>query len=134
LNNKIFMDTGFVMAVVNDKDQYHPDAVKLANRFRNYPTVITDAVLLEIGNSLARNFKGRAIDIINHFYSSKEVILIHVTPALLRRGFELYRTFLDKSWGLVDCVSFVVMQDLKIMEVLTFDRHFAQAGFKILAP
>jgi uncharacterized protein len=48
------MDTGFVMAVVNDKDQYHSDAVKLANRFRNYPMVITDAVLLEIGNSLAR--------------------------------------------------------------------------------
>ncbi len=41
------MDTGFVMAVVNDKDQHHPDAVKLANQFRNFPTVITDAVLNE---------------------------------------------------------------------------------------
>jgi len=41
------MDTGFVMAVVNDKDQHHPDAVKLANQFRNFPTVITNAVLNE---------------------------------------------------------------------------------------
>ncbi len=128
------MDTGFVMAVVNDKDQQHPDAVKLANRFRNYPTVITDAVLLEIGNSLARNFKERAIDIINHFYSSEEVTLIHVTPALLRRGFDLYRYYLDKTWGLVDCISFVVMRDMGITEVLTFDKHFAQAGFKMLTP
>lgn len=128
------MDTGFVMAVVNDQDQYHPTAVKLANQFRNYPMVITDAVLLEIGNALARRFKTKAIDIINHFYDSDEVILIHVTPALLRRGFDLYRTYHDKTWGLVDCISFVVMREMGITEVLTLDRHFAQAGFIILEP
>jgi predicted nucleic acid-binding protein len=32
----------------------------------------------------------------------------------------------------VDCISFVVMQELELTEVLTFDQHFTQAGFNVL--
>lgn len=43
-----------------------------------------------------------------------------------RRWFFEYR---DKEFSFTDCTSFVVMKDLKIRDVLTTDRHFAQAGF-----
>jgi predicted nucleic acid-binding protein len=39
----------------------------------------------------------------------------------------------DKQWGLVDCISFVVMREMNLTEALSFDQHFAQAGFKLLA-
>jgi len=35
----------------------------------------------------------------------------------------------DKTWSLVDCASFVVMQKRGITEALTSDVHFEQAGF-----
>jgi hypothetical protein len=35
-------------------------------------------------------------------------------------------------WGLVDCVSFVIMRSLGIREAFTADRHFEQAGFVAL--
>jgi hypothetical protein len=38
----------------------------------------------------------------------------------------------DKEWGLIDCMSFIVMQDRGITEALTADDHFNQAGFKAL--
>jgi len=38
----------------------------------------------------------------------------------------------DKTWGLVDCVSFVVMRDAGILDSLTTDKHFEQAGFRAL--
>lgn len=39
----------------------------------------------------------------------------------------------DKEWGLVDCISFVVMWEAGVTQVLTFDQHFAQAGFQVLS-
>jgi len=38
----------------------------------------------------------------------------------------------DKEWGLVDCISFVVMREKHIINALTSDEHFGQAGFKVL--
>ncbi len=57
---------------------------------------------------------------------------MHLTPELFQQAFELYQTYHDKEWGLIDCVSFVVMKNRGIRQALTFDRHFAQAGFHVL--
>jgi predicted nucleic acid-binding protein len=45
---------------------------------------------------------------------------------------QMFRSRQDKEWGLVDCVSFVVMQNRGIAEALTADEHFHQAGFRSL--
>jgi hypothetical protein len=50
-----------VIAVVNHRDQYLEDAVKLANSYDGQPLVTTEAVVLEIGNALARNYKAEAV-------------------------------------------------------------------------
>ena len=55
-----------------------------------------------------------------------------MTTGLLRRGLDLYEARTDKEWGLVDCVSFIVMSDRGLTEALTSDEHFEQAGFVAL--
>ena len=50
--------------------------------------------------------------------------------ALLRKALELYRSRDDKEWGLTDCISMVVMQEQGLLEVVTADHHFKQAGFR----
>ena len=47
-------------------------------------------------------------------------------------GLALFEARPDKSWGLTDCTSFVVMQRDGIRDALTSDHHFAQAGFRAL--
>lgn len=42
------------------------------------------------------------------------------------------RKFADKSISLADAVSFEVMRRERITRALTFDRHFAMAGYSIL--
>jgi len=42
------------------------------------------------------------------------------------------RRFADKPLSLADAVSFEVMRRERISRALTFDRHFADAGFEIL--
>lgn len=132
MSRKIFVDTLFVVALINQRDTYHRKATELADVFENQPLVITDAVLLEIGNALSRNFKSQATQIIEHFLSSSEVEIVHLTPQLFQQACDLYGSYLDKEWGLVDCVSFTVMRQMKLTSALTFDQHFVQAGFEAL--
>ena len=77
-----FVDTSFIVALVNRNDQYHHEAVELASRFDKQPLVTTDAVLLEVGNALARNFKTESIQIIEHFTASDEIRIVHLNPEL----------------------------------------------------
>ncbi len=130
--NKTFVDTLFVVALINERDQYHEPAEKLAERYDGQPLLITDAVLLEIGNALARAYRREAVDVIETFLSSEDVEIVYLTPTLFDCAFQLYKTHRDKEWGLIDCISFVVMRDAGVSAALTFDQHFVQAGFQAL--
>jgi predicted nucleic acid-binding protein len=128
----VFVDTSFVVALVNRNDQHQRLALELADRFTGPGLVTTDAIVLEIGNALSRNFKRESIEIIQHFLTSDDVKVIHLQPPLLRKAFHLYKSHSEKVWGLIDCLSFVVMKELAITDALSTDRHFEQAGFKAL--
>jgi predicted nucleic acid-binding protein len=130
--DRTFIDTLFVVALVNHRDQYHQRAAELADRFEGSTFLTTDGVLLEIGNALARNYKQQAIEIIEHFLSSQDVEVARLTPELFGEAFALFKTHQDKEWGLVDCISFTVMRKTGARNALTFDQHFVQAGFKAL--
>lgn len=129
---EIFVDTSFIIALVNVRDQYHQQALSIADEYDGQLLVITDAVILEISNALSRRYKSEAIQIIEDFFESENVKIIRLTPELFDRGFDLYKNRRDQTWGLVDCISFIVMQERNINMALTFDRHFNQAGFKTL--
>ena len=96
--NRVFIDTSFVVALVNEKDQHHARASELSETFDGQPLITTDAVLLEVGNALARSFKEQAAEIIEDFLTSGEVEVVNLDATLFQRAFELYRTHRDKAW------------------------------------
>lgn len=132
MSREIFVDTLFVVAFLNERDKYYAKAIELTDVFENQPLVTTEAVLLEIGNAFSRNGKASGIMMIEHFIESPEVEIVRLTPRLWAESFQLYRTYLDKEWGLVDCISFAAMRERGITSALTFDQHFVQAGFTAL--
>lgn len=127
-----FVDTFYIVALVNERDEYHERANELVAVYDNTPLLVTDAVLLEIGNSLARSYKAEAVEIFEEFFASTEVQIIRLDEALFDKAYELYKSHVDKTWGLVDCISFVVMREHGISDALTHDKHFIQAGFRAL--
>jgi len=127
-----FIDTSYAVALVSPRDVDHQIAVDLSRIYDKKPLVTTDCVLLEIGNSLARNYREPAVDTLNNFLSSPEIDVVSLDKRLFDRAFELYRSRMDKTWGLVDCVSFIVMREREIKDALTSDGHFRQAGFNPL--
>ncbi len=132
MQNKLFIDTAFVAALINKKDQYHKQALVLSKKYENVLMVSTDVVLFEIGNALAKNYKKEAVKIIQIFCSSDEITVVKLNPALFKKAFDIYKRYDDKGWGMVDCLSFVVMRENNITDVLTCDKHFEQAGFNAL--
>jgi uncharacterized protein len=61
--------------------------------------------------------------------------LIEISPPSLiqfEQALDLYEERPDKDWSLTDCLSFVVMQSLSILDALTADHHFEQAGFRAI--
>ncbi len=133
--NKIFLDTAFAVALITPKDIFYEKAHDLSKQLRasETPLITTRAVLLEIGNSLAKeNTRKAAIEMLESIEADETITTVAVTEELYEEAFKLFRSRMDKEWGLTDCISFIVMKKFGVTEALTTDRHFEQAGFKPL--
>jgi uncharacterized protein len=129
---ELFLDTSYVIALSSPPDQYHARAVALAQRIETQKQrlVTTRAVVLEIGNALAKQqYRMAAVRLLEALESDAAVEIVPLSEDLFARALRLYRERPDKAWGLTDCVSFVVMQERGLAEALTTDDHFRQAGF-----
>ena len=119
---RLLPDTVYVQALLNHRDQHHARALRFAPRVRSATGVwVTEAVLIEIGDAF-----------IDSCYRTPNITVVPVDTPLLGRALRLYESHADKVWGLTDCISFVVMRDQQLVDALTADRHFRQAGFRAL--
>ena len=133
--NEAFLDAAFAIALSSPGDQFHARAVELAERMEREGTTIvtTRAVLLEIGNALSKSrYRADSVALLQSLETDPKVEITSLTDDLFSRALQLYSERLDKEWGLIDCVSFIVMQDRGIQGALTTDHHFRQAGFEVL--
>jgi hypothetical protein len=132
---EVFLDTSFVIALSSVTDQNHVRTVELAHRIEADRTrlVTTQAILLEIGNSLSKHkYRAAAIQLLESLENDPNVEVVLLTSTLYASAFNLFKQREDKEWGLVDCISFIVMQDRGITDALTTDIHFQQVGFRAL--
>ena len=132
---EVFLDTSFAISLSAITDQNHAKAVEIAEQIetQNIRLVTTQAILLEIGNALSKQkYRTGAIQLLESLELDPNVEIIPVTHELYSAAFQLFRSRQDKEWGLVDCISFVVMQNRGIANALTADEHFNQAGFRAL--
>jgi len=118
--------------LLNKDDVWHDLAIKIRLDLikKNYNFVTTKFILLEVGDALCSPMVRENTD---HFIANiakvKYVEVISLSDGLLNDALALYQSRLDKSWGLTDCISFVVMQQENITKAFTTDKHFEQAGF-----
>jgi uncharacterized protein len=133
--NEVFLDTSFAIALSSVTDRSHLRAVKLADQIEINKTrlVTTQAILLEIGNALSKQrYRAAAIQLLESLETDSSIEVVLLTNSLYRSAFNLFKQRKDKEWGLVDCISFIVMQNRGITDALTADIHFQQAGFRAL--
>ena len=129
--NRHFLDTAFIQALLNPRDDNHIKAKTLLPQVRIASEVwLTEAILVEVGNALSVFNRQGAVKFIRQCRSTQNMKVVSVNTDLLMRALNLYQSRSDKSWGLTDCISFIVMKDNRLLYALTTDRHFVQAGFR----
>jgi uncharacterized protein len=127
---QVFADTFYYLALLNPHDDAHDAAVEFTAAFAGQ-MVTTDWIVTELADGLsATNARTALIPFVQGLFADGAVRIEPASRSLLDRGWLLYRRRADKAWSLTDCISFVVMRDLKLTEALTGDQHFEQAGFK----
>jgi len=127
-----FVDTGYWLAWLNRDDELHHLARSLTTQLPAH-LVTTEAVLLESGNAMSRPpLRPLGVSFLTQIRTNPRVIVVPLDSHLLDRAIALYAARPDKEWGLVDCTSFIVMQDRGITQALAADQHFVQAGFRAL--
>lgn len=133
--DRVFLDTGFIVATQNQRDQYHERAKAIDVVLDNAKEIwTTDAVLLEISASLAKPpSRVAACRLWAQFHGGDAIFrAVSASPANLAEAMEIYRSRDDKAWSLTDCLSFLVMEQQGLSDALTADQHFEQAGFRAL--
>ena len=92
-------------------------------------------MLIEVLN----HFSGRgelarsaAWEVVEDLMVDPDVEVIPISHSLFTKALDLYGSRLDQTWSLVDCSSFVLMEERGIQDALAYDADFVQAGFNAL--
>jgi predicted nucleic acid-binding protein len=128
----VFVDTFLLVAALNPDDAYHEEALAWSETYDG-PLVTTAWVITEVADALAGRHPRKVFE--SFYQTLKAEKRVQVLPPDTRRwerGLRLYFERPDKEWSLTDCISFTVMREEGLMEALTGDRHFEQAGFSAL--
>jgi hypothetical protein len=131
----LFLDTAYIYALVNSRDQWHSAALRWQRRVAadRLQLLTTEFILAEVADGLATvRFRAHAVRVIEVLQSTPLIEIVPASSHLFTAALELYRQRMDKDWGLTDCSSFVVMSERGLTAALTTDEHFRQAGFRPL--
>lgn len=124
----IFLDTGFLFALVSKRDAHHTrvvdvfrdfNSVRLADHLLTTNHVVAEAITLtlKIGHE-------KAVQLGDQLYGEKLARIHWATPDEERAAFDYVKRHQDQTYSTVDCLSFVVMEKLGIREALAVDSDF----------
>lgn len=125
----IFVDTSFFFAFFCESDRHHQRVVDLFREFegRRLPDLLvtTDHVVLEtITLTRYRVSHERAAFVGERLYAERMARIRRTSFDDQRAAFEYFRRHSDQKYSMVDCLSFVVMENLGIHEALAVDDDF----------
>ena len=132
--NEVFVDTSGWASFFVRTEPHHAKAIELMTQWQqqNGRVVTTNYILSELAalfTSPLRVPRSTILDCIQTIRSRPWVEVVHIDPSLDEAAWKLFGDRLDKEWSLVDCASFVVMQQRGLTDALTADHHFEQASF-----
>ena len=124
----IFIDTGFLFALVSKRDAHHLRVVEVFRTFKDLRLVdhllTTNHVIAETITLTRRIGHDDAARLGDQLYGEKLARIHWASPDEERAAFDYFKRHQDQTYSAVDCLSFVVMEKLGIREALAVDSDF----------
>jgi len=131
----IFVDTGPWVAWMDMRDQWREDVLSgmATLKAQRRSLVTTNWVLAEAYTSLVDRIARVAIARLRTMIEESALIQVVWVDRLIEElAWQKFLLYDDKNVSMVDCTSFVVMEQLGLRTAFTFDHHFTQVGFQTL--
>ncbi len=118
----IFIDSSYFIAIVDKRDQWHQKALELSNYLENKDIVVSSFIISEVLTEIGNRSGGKvAYDLFHYFEDSCRVV--HIDKDLLTESVDVFRKY-DGTLSLADASSIVIMKNMKISEIVSFDSDF----------
>ena len=128
----VFADTAYFIALLNPADNFHECAREFARRPPG-PLLTTYWTLAEVGDAFSQpGNRSKFARLLELLVSTPDIEILPPSIEQFRAGATLHGSRPDKRWSLTDCITFSVMNDRGLVDALTTDYHFEQAGFRAL--
>ncbi len=130
-----FVDTSYFVGLLHRGDELHATALEVSKRLTHEELVTTELVFVELLNFFGEYgpaLRDAAVTFVRKFQTNAATHVIPGTRDGFVRALERYESRRDKGYSLTDCHSMLVIEERSIVDVLTYDQHFVQAGFNAL--
>lgn len=133
--DEVFADSGYWIARTCPNDALHQKANLVAGQLGSRRIVTSEMVLVEFLNYMSKlgsQNRRLAVETVQDLYDNPRVEIVPVNSQQLWAAVDLYAGRPNLRWSLVDCISFMIMQEKRIRDALAYDHDFRQAGYRAL--
>jgi uncharacterized protein len=132
-HDNIFVDTSAWVALADKDDTHHKKAASIfSSLLKNYRSLISSnliiaetyiLILKELGHKAALSF-------LEGVRTSPRIMKIYSNEEAEAEAEKILRKYEDQQFSYTDAVSFAIMEERKIKQAFSFDKHFLVAGFE----
>ena len=123
----VFVDTSFYIALIVGHDQWHAQAVRTMRPnlrlFTSAPVITETISLLQ-----SRGRVNAALHFLAEMRDNTAVTIIYPDAATQVLAWQRFAKMAGAGANGVDCISFVIMEQLAIRRALSFDHHSGKAN------
>ncbi len=118
----IFVDSSFFIALVDRKDQWHPDAKAILPVLADETILISDLIIAESVTIIGRRSGGKAGEQLYHYFMDN-CDLIVMDEKILNGSMSVFLRY-DGTLSVSDAVSVFIMKKKNTERIVSFDSDF----------
>ncbi|MCL2115201.1 MAG: type II toxin-antitoxin system VapC family toxin [Methanobrevibacter sp.] len=118
----IFVDSTFFTAIVNKKDQWYEDSLRVAKKIVNMEKIVSNLIISESVTNVSSLFGGRLGKEV--YYNIKDNYIIFEENRQIYDSAIHTLLYYNGTLSYADCLSLEIMKKLEINKIASFDTDF----------